>query len=69
MDLRELYNAVALLLDDIEGDLGDSHEIHLRLQQTLASMRAMGMPLPNDLVQMEKELGAEFEADAKKNRP
>ncbi|NQU72739.1 MAG: hypothetical protein HQ514_19480 [Rhodospirillales bacterium] len=65
MDIQELENAVALLIEDMNGDLGDSHEIYLRLQQTLAGMRAMGMPLPEDLVQMEQELGAEFESDAK----
>ena len=65
MDIQELENAVALLIEDMEGDLGDSHEIYLRLQQSLAGMRAMGMPLPDDLVQMERKLGEEFRADAK----
>ena len=65
MDIQELENAVALLIEDMEGDLGDSREIYLRLQQTLAGMRAMGMPLPDDLVQMERKLGEEFRADAK----
>lgn len=69
MDIQELENAVALLIEEMEGDFGDSHEIYMRLQQTLASMRAMGMPLPDDLVRMEKELSAEFEADAKRADP
>jgi hypothetical protein len=60
MDIQELENAVALLIEDMEGDLGDSREIYLRLQQTLAGMRAMGMPLPEDLVQLEQKLGEEF---------
>lgn len=65
MDIQELENAVALLIEEMEGDFGDSHEIYLRIQQTLASMRAMGMPLPDDLVQMEQKLAAEFQEDAK----
>ncbi len=65
MDIQELENAMALLIEDMNGDLGDSHEIYLRLQQTLAGMRAMGMPLPEDLVQMEQKLGEEFESGAK----
>ncbi len=65
MDIQQLENAVALLIEDMEGNFGDSHEFYLRLQQTLAGMRAMGMPLPEDLVQMEQKLAAEFEADAK----
>jgi hypothetical protein len=64
MDEQELENAVALLIEEMEGDQGDSHEIYLRLQQLLAGMRAMGMPLPEDLVRMEAELGKEFESDA-----
>ena len=65
MDIQELENAVALLIEDMEGDFGDSHEIYLRLQLTLASMRAMGMPLPEDLVRMERKLGEEFREDAR----
>lgn len=63
MDRDEIEAAVSLLLDDMEGEWGDRHEIFLRIQQTLEQMRAMGMPLPEDLVRMEEELAAEFVAD------
>ena len=63
MDARELETGLALLLEEMEGDLGDRHEIYLRLRQILDGMRAYGMPLPNDLVEMERELEAEFAAD------
>ncbi len=63
MDRDEIEAAVSLLLDDMEGEWGDRHEIFLRIQQTLEQMRAMGMPLPADLVRMEEELAAEFVAD------
>jgi len=43
----------------------ERHEIHERLRQTLDQMRAFGMPLPEDLVILEKELAAEFLDDAK----
>ncbi len=62
---QELEAAVSLLIEQMEGETGDAHEIHLRLRQTLAAMRAMGMPPPDDLVRMERELSAEFEAEAK----
>jgi len=65
MDRQEIEAALSLLFDDIEGDWGDRHEIFLRIQQTLDQMRAMGMPLPDDLVRMEEELAAEFVADKK----
>lgn len=65
MDREELEAALAVLLDQMEGDQGDSHEVYQRLRQILDGMRAMGMPLPDDLVNMERELAADFEDDAK----
>ncbi len=65
MDRNEIEATVSLLLDDMEGEWGDRHEIFLRIAQTLEQMRAMGMPLPEDLVRMEEELAAEFADDAK----
>jgi hypothetical protein len=64
MEERELEAALSLLIADMEGEQGDSHEIYLKLRQILASMRAMGMPLPDDLVRMERQMSAEFEAEA-----
>ncbi len=63
MDRDEIEATVSLLLDDMEGEWGDRHEIFLRVQQVLEQMRAMGMPLPEDLVRMEEELAAEFLAE------
>lgn len=65
LDKQEIEAAVLELLDEMEGKVGDAHEIHMKLRQTLDGMRAMGMPLPDDLVRMEKELSAEFKDDAK----
>ena len=64
-NVRVTPAAVSLLLDDMEGEWGDRHEIFLRVAQTLEQMRAMGMPLPEDLVRMEEKLAAEFADDAK----
>ena len=52
MDREELEAALAVLLEQMEGDQGDSHEVYLRLVQILDAMRATGMPLPEDLVAM-----------------
>ena len=65
MDEQELEAALSLLIDDMEGDLGDRHEIFMRLRTIFQSMRAMGMPLPDDLLRLEEELAAEFEKDKK----
>jgi hypothetical protein len=63
--LQEIEAAVLDLMTEMEGDLGDAHEFHMRLRQTIEGMRAMGMPVPDDLAHMEKELSAEFASDAK----
>jgi hypothetical protein len=38
----------------------DQHEIQEQLREKLSEMRAMGMPLPADLVQLEKRLDDDF---------
>ncbi|MGP1397010.1 MAG: hypothetical protein ACTS3R_16005 [Inquilinaceae bacterium] len=60
--------ALALLMEDMEGDQGDRHEIFMRVKQMIDQMRAMGMPPPDDLVRLEDQLAAEFEEDARKSR-
>ncbi len=65
MDKQEIEAAVLELLAEMEEGPEDAHEIYLKLRQTLDGMRAMGMPLPDDLVRMEKEMTAEFKADLK----
>lgn len=65
---QELEAAVALLIEEMEGDQGDAHEIYLRLRQLLDQMRATGMPLPDDLVRLERDLSAEFSAETKSRR-
>lgn len=62
------YNAeLARLMDEAQGDPGDLHEIHMRLKQTISTMRAEGLPIPDDFKKMEAELDARFEANAKDN--
>ncbi len=63
-DEQELEAALSALLVDLEGETDDAQDIYLRLRQLLDGIRAMGMPLPDDLVRLEHDLGAEFEAEA-----
>lgn len=60
MDEQEIEVALSLLLEDMEDQGADSHEIFIRLDQLFNSMRAVGMPLPEDLVRLHEELAAEF---------
>lgn len=64
MEEQDLNFLVSELLQDLEAGDSERHEIHARLRQTLDQMRAFGMPLPDDLVALEKELAGEFEAEA-----
>jgi hypothetical protein len=68
-DRQEIEAALSLLLDEMEGEQGPSHEIYLRLVQILDAMRATGMPLPDDLVAMEHDMAAEFESETGDTKP
>ncbi|MBT5108440.1 MAG: hypothetical protein HOM25_07150 [Rhodospirillaceae bacterium] len=65
MDKEELSTALSMAVDEMEGEQGDSHEIFMRIHQILQTMRAEGLPVPENLAALEKELGERFEADAK----
>ena len=60
MALEELKAQIAYLLTSIEDDPQDIHELHQQLRQKLAQLKAMGLPLPDDLVELEKKLEAGF---------
>jgi len=64
MNREELRAALSLLLDDMEGEIEDSHEVYLRLTMLLNQMRALNMPIPEDLAQMEADMSREFAAEA-----
>lgn len=63
MSFEDLKAELSLLFDEMEGEQGDRHEIYMRIREKLEEMKAMGLPLPDDLVRMERELEAEFDAD------
>lgn len=60
MALEELKAQIAYLLTSLEENPEDLHELHQQLRQKLAQFRAMGLPLPDDLLELEKKLEAEF---------
>ena len=65
MDLIELETELNLLLTQMENLPEDRHEFYLQLRVKLAEFRAFGMPVPDDLVRLEKELEEEFESELK----
>lgn len=60
MAFEDLQAEIGLLLTQLEGEQGDNHEIYLRIRQMLDTMKAEGLPLPDDLVRLEQMLEEEF---------
>ena len=54
---------LGLLLSRMQNQPQDEHELYELVRQKLNEMKAYGMPLPEDLVQFERDLEAEFLAD------
>ena len=59
---------LGLLLTRMQNEPEDRHELYLQIMQKLNELKAYGMPLPDDLVRLEKRLEAEFAAD-KRDEP
>lgn len=57
---------IGLLLERTRDAPEDRHELYERVRQKFAEMRAYGMPVPQDLVELEDELEAEFALDTVK---
>jgi hypothetical protein len=63
MDAKDLQAEVSILLDEMEGEQGDRHEVYLRVRQLLSNLRAVGMPAPDDLVRLASELEESFKSE------
>jgi hypothetical protein len=69
MAFDDLEAELALLINQMDTPPGDPHELYLRIFEKLNEYKALGLPLPGDLVRVEKELEKYFaaqEARAKK---
>lgn len=64
MAMDDLNAEISYLMEQLEGEAGDLHEIHFRVRQIIDTLRAEGMPAPDDLVKLEAELDARFKKDA-----
>ncbi len=60
MALEEIKARISLLLEEMVNQPQDEHEILEQLREKLNELRAMGMPLPDDLVALEKRLEERF---------
>ena len=62
MAFEDLKAELALLINQMENQPEDRHELYEQVREKLNEMRAFGMPVPEDLVRLEEELEAEFTA-------
>ena len=66
MAFEDLQAELSLLLNQMENQPENPHELYLQIREKLNEMRAFGMPLPEDLVRLERELEAQFRAEMPK---
>lgn len=60
MALEEIRARISLLLQEMVNQPEDEHEVQEQLREKLSELRALGLPLPDDLVELEKQLDAGF---------
>lgn len=65
MSFDQLKTDISFLLTSMQNEPEDAHEIYLQIKEKLDELKAFGMPLPEDLVNLERELEAEFTANLK----
>ncbi len=63
MAFERLKAEISLLVTQMENQPDDKHEVYLQLREKLNEMRVTGMPLPEDLLRLERTLEAEFKAE------
>ena len=66
MTMDDLDAEISYLMEQLEGEPGDLHEIFFRLHHILETFRAEGLPVPSNLAKMEHALDAQFRKDALK---
>ena len=65
MAFDDVKAELGILMTQMQNEPEDRHELYLQLMEKLNELKAFGMPLPQDLVEMEKALEAEFTAEKK----
>ncbi|KXF78968.1 hypothetical protein ATN84_04225 [Paramesorhizobium deserti] len=62
MAFEEIKAEIALLFREMANQPQDAHEIRETLREKLNELKAYGMPLPDDLAALEKQLEADFDS-------
>ena len=62
MSFEDLKVGIQMLLEQMTERPEDAHELQEMLREKLAEMRGLGLPLPDDLVELEKRLEQDLAA-------
>jgi len=65
MPFEDIKVRIRMLLQEMTHQPEDLHELQETLRADLASLRAQGLPEPDDLVELETRLESELEKAAK----
>jgi hypothetical protein len=63
MAFENVQAEIGILMTRMQNEPEDRHELYLQLVEKLNELKAYGMPLPQDLVDLEHALEAEFAAE------
>lgn len=67
MAFEAIKAEIRALLEGSIDEPQDAREMHAALRERLNQMRATGMPLPDDLVELERQLAASFDVPPDKS--
>jgi hypothetical protein len=65
MAFEGLITRLNLMFSEMENQPQDAHELLEQIHQELNQMKATGQPLPQDLLDFEERMNAEFEKRGK----
>ena len=60
MDIKAIRDELKVLVREFDNQPEDPRELYLQLHEKLSEMRAFGMPVPQDLLELEEKLQADF---------
>jgi len=56
MDTTELLATLNLLAEQLDHKPDDLHEVHFKVQEMIRELTATGMPVPEDILEFDREL-------------
>ena len=62
MAFEDIKAEIALLFEQMVNQPQDAHEIRETVREKLNALRAAGLPLPEDLVELEKRIEIDFDS-------